>query len=73
MTRIYGYKSIQNPSQSVYYNTRMPLMSSYVQTHHQHPRTSGYENQWNKSYKQNMGGYFVSILYNNNFSYSFDI
>jgi len=65
MSRIPDDNSLENPSQSVSYHTRMPLMSSCIQTHHQYPQTTGYENQWNKSYQQNMGTYFVSILYYN--------
>jgi len=54
--------SLENPSQTVSYHTKMPLMSSYIQTHHQYQQTPGYENQWNRSYRQKKATYFVSIL-----------
>jgi len=63
MSRIPVGNSLENPSQSVSNHTIMPLMSSCIQTHHQYPQPTGYENQWNRSYQQNMGTYFVSILY----------
>lgn len=62
MSRIPGDNSLENPSHGVSYHTKMPLMSTYKQTHHQYPQTTGYENQWNRSYQQNKGRYFVSIL-----------
>ncbi|CAI6354115.1 unnamed protein product [Macrosiphum euphorbiae] len=60
MSRIPVGNSLENPSQSVSYHTIMPLMSSCIQTHHQYPQPTGYENQWNRSYQQNMGTYFVT-------------
>jgi len=72
MSRNPADNSLENPSQSVSYHTRMPLMStdvSYIRTYHQYPQTTGYENQCIKSYQQNMGTHFVSILYNNIISY----
>eukprot|EP00102_Acyrthosiphon_pisum_P026782 XP_016663992.1 PREDICTED: cleavage and polyadenylation specificity factor subunit CG7185-like isoform X2 [Acyrthosiphon pisum] len=59
MSRTPGDNSLENPLQSVSYNIRTPP-TSCIQTHHQYPQTTGYENQWNISYQQNMGAYFVT-------------